>query len=233
MTEKRRGSRRAEQTSKPDAATVPTTEIETELLSGTCRVIVGIDEVGRGAWAGPLTVGAVAVGATELRRLPDGVRDSKQLSPQQRESLFEPLTDAVLAYSFGHVSSSECDELGLTRALALAAKRALGSLRSDFDSVMIDGLIDYTETNARCVVRGDAQCALIASASVLAKVTRDEWMKEAAVEHPGYGFEHNKGYVSPGHKAAVQRIGMSPIHRQSWNVALLEPVADDEQTSQV
>jgi ribonuclease HII len=227
MTGERRAARREAKKRTAHAATVPTIDVETELL-GSCRVIVGVDEVGRGAWAGPLTVGAAAVGASELRRLPEGVRDSKQLTPQQRESLFDPLIDALLGYSFGHVTASECDALGLTRALVLAAQRALGSLHLDFDSVIIDGSIDYTETNARCVVRGDAQCALVASASVLAKVTRDEWMKEAAVEHPGYGFEHNKGYVSAGHKAAVQRLGMSAIHRQSWNVALLEPMADEE-----
>jgi ribonuclease HII len=205
---------------------VPTIDVETELLSETCRVIVGVDEVGRGAWAGPLTVGAVAVGASELRRLPNGVRDSKMLTPRQRETLFDPLTEAVLAYAFGHATASECDALGISRALALAANRALTSLRMQFDAVIIDGSVDYTGTNARCVVDGDARCAIVASASVLAKVTRDEWMIDAAVEHPGYGFEHNKGYVSAAHRAAVERIGLSPIHRRSWNVALSGPMAD-------
>lgn len=208
------------------ATKLPTVDVETELLSGTCHIIVGVDEVGRGAWAGPLTVGAVAVGASELRRLPRGVRDSKSLTPMQRASLFDPLTEAVLAYAFGHVSASECDALGMSRALVLAAKRALSSLRTDFDAVLIDGSIDYTETNARCIVRGDEQCALVASASVLAKVTRDEWMIDAAIAHPEYGFEHNKGYVSAGHRAAVERFGLSAIHRRSWNVASLIPMAE-------
>lgn len=212
---------------------MPTIEVETELLSGTCRVVVGVDEVGRGAWAGPLTVGAVAVSASELRRLPNGVRDSKTLTPNQRASLFGPLSEAVLAYAFGHVAASDCDALGMTEALKLAAKRALSSLRTSFDAVIIDGKIDYTETNARCVVDGDALCATVASASVLAKVTRDEWMLDAAVEHPGYDFEHNKGYVSAAHRAAVKRIGLSPIHRKSWNVAWMDAEAADALPGQV
>lgn len=201
----------------------PTTELEQELLAGSCRVIVGIDEVGRGAWAGPLTVGAAAVSAAELSRLPPGVRDSKMLTPLQRWALYSPLADAVLAYALGHATPRECDLLGLTAALKLAARRALGALRVDFDAVIIDGPIDYTETNARCVVDGDATCALVASASVLAKVTRDEWMIDAALDYPGYLFEFNKGYISPAHRAAVASLGLSFIHRWSWNVATATP----------
>lgn len=205
---------------------LPTIELETELLAGNCRVIVGVDEVGRGAWAGPLTVGAVAIGASELRRLPGGVRDSKALTPQQRQALFEPLTDAVRAYALGHASAYECDALGVSRALVLAAKRALSSLRLAFDAVLIDGLVDYTDMNARCLVRGDERCVLVASASVLAKVTRDAWMIDAAIDHPGYGFDQNKGYVSAAHREAVERLGLSPIHRRSWNVAALVSMAE-------
>ena len=204
----------------------PTVDVETELLSGSCRVIVGVDEVGRGAWAGPLTVGAVAVSWSELRRLPDGVRDSKALTARQRESLYCPLTDAVRAYAFGHVSALECDAMGMSAALVLAAQRALSGLRSEFDTVIIDGPIDYTNTNARCVIDGDERCALVASASVLAKVTRDEWMIDAATDHPRYGFEHNKGYVSAAHRAAVGRFGLSPIHRRSWNVRSSDSVVE-------
>lgn len=206
----------------------PNVKVEEELLGGSERVIVGMDEVGRGAWAGPVTVGAVAVGARELRRIPRGVRDSKQLTPQQRESLYGPLTSSVLAYSFGHATASECDEFGLTMALKLAAHRSLCALRTGFDAVILDGAFDYTGASARCVVRGDQQCRLIAAASVLAKVTRDEWMIDAAVDHPGYGFEHNKGYISAGHRAAVEQIGFSPIHRRSWSVALFEQLEEAE-----
>jgi ribonuclease HII len=207
----------------PRAVTEPTTEVEENLLSGSCRVIVGVDEVGRGAWAGPLTVGAAAVGRAELFALPPGVRDSKMLTSLQRSALYGPISAAVRAYAFGHATPRECDLLGLTAALRLAARRALGALRTDFDAVIIDGPIDYTETNARCVVDGDATCALVAAASVLAKVTRDEWMIDAAIDYPGYFFECNKGYTTAAHRAAVARIGLSYIHRISWNVATGTP----------
>ncbi|MGA8295611.1 MAG: ribonuclease HII [Acidimicrobiales bacterium] len=202
----------------------PTRKVESELLAGPDRVVVGVDEVGRGAWAGPLTVGAAAVGAAELKRLPVGIRDSKALTSKQREALYGPLTETVRAYSLGHASSAECDELGMSLALRLAAHRALSRLRTAFDAVIVDGSFDFTGASARCVVRGDERCVLVASASIIAKVTRDEWMLDAAIDHPDYGFEHNKGYISAEHREAVERFGFSPIHRRSWSVALAEAV---------
>jgi ribonuclease HII len=177
-------------------------------------VVVGMDEVGRGAWAGPLTLAAVVL--PKQRRV-YRVRDSKQLTEAERETLFDRLTAWCAAWAVGHASAEECDELGMSEAQRLAARRALERLGPAPDRVLLDGRWDFVGgENVDRVVRGDAQCLSIATASILAKVTRDRLMREAENDHPWWWFEQNKGYPCPRHKAALRGVGPSAIHRRSW-----------------
>jgi ribonuclease HII len=177
-------------------------------------VIVGMDEVGRGAWAGPLTLAAVVL--PKQRRV-YRVRDSKQLTEPERETLFDRLTAWCDAWAVGHASAEECDTLGMSEAQRLAARRALERLGQQPDRVLIDGRWDFVGgDNVDRVVRGDAQCLSIATASILAKVTRDRLMREAGEDHPWWWFDQNKGYPCPRHKAALRGVGPSAIHRRSW-----------------
>jgi ribonuclease HII len=191
---------------------VPTLGLERELWQAGAGVVVGMDEVGRGAWAGPLTVGAAVLPAD--RRVYK-VRDSKMLTEEEREALFERVAGWCRAWAVGHASPEECDELGMSAAQRLAAQRALEGLGLVPDAVVLDGTWDFVG-GARCVAGGDASCLSIAAASVLAKVTRDRLMRTEAEHYPAYWFESNKGYPGPRHRAALQWLGPSVIHRRSW-----------------
>lgn len=178
------------------------------------EVVVGIDEVGKGAWAGPLTLGAVVV--PKDRRVYK-IRDSKMLTEGEREALFDRVVDWVDAWAVGHASAAECDELGMSDAQRLAASRALEGLGVAADHVLIDGNWDFIGNGCTTkIVKGDATCLSIAAASIIAKVTRDRMMRAASRHHPAYVFDQNKGYPCPRHKAALQTVGPSPIHRRSW-----------------
>jgi ribonuclease HII len=177
-------------------------------------VVVGVDEVGRGAWAGPISVGAAVV--PKQRRVYK-IRDSKMLTEDEREALFDRIAKWVEAWSVGHASHTECDELGMAQAQRLAAQRALAGLAVDPDHVLIDGNWDFVGTgNTVRIVRGDATSLSISAASILAKVTRDRIMRGLAPEFPGYNFAGNKGYPGPRHKAALAAMGPTTIHRRSW-----------------
>lgn len=176
--------------------------------------MVGLDEVGRGAWAGPLTIGAAVL--PRDRRV-YGVRDSKQLSEARREELFDRVADWCVAWSVGHASHEECDELGMSDAQRLAARRALEGLGLEPDMVLMDGNWNFVGGDrSRTIVKGDASCLSIATASILAKVSRDRIMRESAEHHPGYDFERNKGYPCPRHQLALAGYGPTAIHRRSW-----------------
>jgi len=191
----------------------PTTAVERDLWQSGCRVVVGMDEVGRGAWAGPLTVGAAIIPAD--RRIYK-IRDSKMLSEDEREAMFDRVA-AWCAWSIGHATAAECDAIGMSDAQRLAARRALDGLGQEPDAVLIDGRWDFVgHRNVKTLVRGDAVCLSIASASILAKVTRDRLMREEAEHYPHWSFASNKGYPDPRHTAALQWAGPSPIHRRSW-----------------
>jgi ribonuclease HII len=176
--------------------------------------VVGMDEVGRGAWAGPVSVGAAVL--PRHKRIYK-VRDSKMLTEAEREALFARLADWCVTWAVGHASPQECDELGMSAALSLAADRALQGLGVEPHHVLLDGNWDFaTGGRADLLVRGDARSLSIATASILAKVTRDRIMRREAEHYPVYGFERNKGYPEPTHKAALHAWGPAPIHRQSW-----------------
>lgn len=192
----------------------PSTEVERELWSTGHEVVVGIDEVGRGAWAGPLTVGAAVI-PTDRRVYK--VRDSKMLSEVEREAMFERIARWCRAWAIGHATPAECDVLGMADAQRLAARRALDGLGLAPDALLIDGTWRFVEgIETRMLVKGDARCLSIAAASILAKVTRDRMMRDDATSYAQWGFDSNKGYPDPRHQAALQWYGPSAIHRRSW-----------------
>jgi ribonuclease HII len=181
------------------------------------RVVCGIDEVGRGSWAGPVTVAAVVAPDQHLR----GVRDSKLLTPEERTACAARIRAWALAIGVGHASHRECDELGMTIALRRAAERALGQLEAHGvvpDRIVLDGNHDYLGRGerVRTIVKGDVTVLSVAAASVVAKVTRDALMAAEAEHFPAYGFESNRGYPAPLHRCALAAYGPSAIHRRSW-----------------
>jgi ribonuclease HII len=192
----------------------PSLDYERVLWDAGHDVVVGIDEVGRGAWAGPLTLGAAVI--PRDRRVYK-IRDSKMLTEREREAMFERIAAWCTAWSVGHATYAECDELGMSEAQRLAARRAIAGLGLVPDRVLVDGNWDFVGGGiTQRLVKGDARCLSIAAASILAKVTRDRMMRAEAEHHPYWDFEFNKGYPCPRHKAALQGLGPSAIHRRSW-----------------
>jgi ribonuclease HII len=187
---------------------------ERELWEAGHDVVVGVDEVGRGAWAGPIMVGAAVV--PKDKRLTK-VRDSKMLTEREREVMFDRIAAWCVAWAVGAASQEECDELGMSAAQKLAARRAIDGLGVVPDHVLIDGNWNFVGgSNVRKIIRGDSSSLSIAAASILAKVTRDRYMRGEAVHYPGYEFESNKGYPCPRHKAYLAGMGPSAIHRRAW-----------------
>ncbi len=199
------------------------------------EVVVGLDEVGRGALAGPVTVGAVVI--THAARPPKGLTDSKQLTPDERESLIIPLESWASAWSLGSASSREIDRWGLRVALAVAANRAMAGLSIIPTHALIDGpfnLLDaplrlenellevpelrYATLSHTTLIGGDSLSATIAAASVLAKVHRDRAMVGLSGEYPIYGWDANKGYGVPHHLAALIDEGPCCHHRLTWKL---------------
>lgn len=198
----------------PATRRAPSMSVERELWEAGHEVVVGMDEVGRGSWAGPLTVAAVVIPSD--RRV-NGIRDSKMLTPARREVLAERIRDWCRAVGVGHATAAECDDLGMSEAQRRAARRALEQLGCEPDSVLIDGKWDFVGNGrTRTMVKGDARCLSIAAASIVAKVSRDRIMMDEAEHYPAYGFDQNKGYPCPRHKIALQGYGPSAIHRRSW-----------------
>jgi ribonuclease HII len=200
---------------KPTKKDAPSLTLERELWATGHPIVVGMDEVGRGAWAGPLSVGAAVL--PQDRRVYK-VRDSKMLTELERERMFERVAGWCTAWSVGHASQEECDRLGMTAAQKLAAARAIDGLGlGEPDKVLVDGNWDFVARGTtQRVIKGDATCLSIAAASILAKVTRDRLMRLEAPHFPGYDFELNKGYPCPRHKAALRAFGPTSIHRRSW-----------------
>jgi ribonuclease HII len=199
---------------------VPHLRLERALWAEGKRYVVGIDEVGLGSWAGPLTVGAVVVDPT--RRVYK-VRDSKMLEPGQRQRIAPRIQQTCQAWAVGHATVEEIDRFGLSEARRRACRRALEGLGVEPDFHLVDGNWDFSGAGrgrARTIVKGDAISASIASASIVAKVIRDALMTEMAGDYPDYEWDQNKGYPSPRHKAALRELGPCPLHRR-----LFAPVA--------
>jgi ribonuclease HII len=179
-------------------------------------VVAGIDEVGRGAWAGPVTYAAVVLPSN--RRMYK-LRDSKILDPLRRAELAERILGFAVAVGIGHADNVEIDGLGMSTAMRLAARRAMDSLPVRPDVCLVDGSWDFLGgygTRNQRIVHGDSLSASIAAASIVAKVTRDEHMSLLCPRYPVYAFSRNKGYPSPEHKASLSEHGPCDLHRRSW-----------------
>ncbi|PON18972.1 ribonuclease HII [Candidatus Entotheonella serta] len=178
----------------------------------TC--VAGIDEAGRGPLAGPVVAAAVVL--PDESRI-DGLQDSKRLTAKQRDRVYEAILQHALDYGVGMVSSTEIDQLNILQAAREAMRRALSELQLQPDLALIDGNQKIDSGIAECtIVRGDARCASVAAASVVAKVTRDRLMTAYAARFPGYGFEQHKGYPTRAHYECLRALGPCAIHRLSF-----------------
>lgn len=209
----------------------PTLEVERALFADGATLVIGCDEVGRGAIAGPVAVG-LAVFLPDVDAMPQGLRDSKLLSEAKREALHPVVAEWTPNWAVGLADNAEVDSIGIIAGLGLSAIRALESLvvtgvPVESAILVLDGshdwltpaLADWHETSRPRVitrVKADRDCATVAAASVLAKVHRDRLMIEADGVHPGYDWVSNKGYASASHYAAIERLGSSALHRWSW-----------------
>lgn len=203
----------------------PTLDIETSMFATGATLVIGVDEVGRGAVAGPVAVGVhVVVAGTAV--FPDGLRDSKLLSEKKRESL-APLVGEWGAGAVGYGTAAEIDRLGIGAILGQAARRALLELHEagvpvGRAAILLDGSHDWlspalrSPLDVRTRVGADRTCASVAAASVRAKVARDELMRRAHEEHPQYAWASNKGYGSKAHYAGITEHGLTDLHRKTW-----------------
>jgi ribonuclease HII len=193
---------------------IPDYSLETAAHDAGFFRIAGVDEVGRGPLAGPVTAAAVVL---DRRAIPPGLNDSKKLGAKARAAL-NGLIHAQAEVSIAHASVAEIDEINILRASHLAMSRAIAGLDPPPDFVLIDGnlLPRGLTLPARAVVRGDARSVSIAAASIVAKICRDRLMVDLAQQHPGYGWETNAGYPSKSHKAALQNLGVTAHHRRSF-----------------
>lgn len=182
------------------------------------RYVAGLDEAGRGAWAGPVVAAAVILppDSESLRRQLAGVRDSKMLTPAEREALFPEIMRIALAVGIGMAGPEEIDAVGIVPATRMAMVRALEALAVPPEALIVDALALPVPLPQRVRVQADARCLSVAAASIVAKVTRDRWMAEMDRRYPGYGFAEHKGYGTPAHRRALQAHGPSPIHRRSF-----------------
>ena len=186
-------------------------EIESEL---PFELVCGVDEAGRGPLAGPVCAAAVILPKGLV--IP-GLNDSKKLSDKRRRELFPIIQHEAVSFGIAFASQEEIDEINILQATFLAMRRAMEQLNPQPEFALIDGNRE-TDFGVPCktVIKGDSLSANIAAASVLAKVTRDNWMMEAAEKYPGYGFEIHKGYGTKAHYAALEKLGPCPIHRRSF-----------------
>lgn len=189
-------------------------EIEHSFFARGYQVICGVDEAGRGSLAGPVCAAAVILPADII--IP-GLDDSKKLSDKRRRELFPIIQECALSYGIAMADHTEIDQMNILQATFLAMERAISQLSIKPDLALIDGnrCRDFG-VPAETVVCGDSRSASIAAASILAKVTRDDYMLQMAEQYPGYGFEIHKGYGTKAHYAALRQIGACPIHRTTF-----------------
>jgi ribonuclease HII len=225
----------------------PDLRVEKELLRSGYARLAAMDEVGRGALAGPVTIGVVVV-TPSIGRVPLGLRDSKLLTPAARERLVPPLRRWVGEWAIGHASAEEIDAFGIMTALRMAGRRAIASLPGPVDAVLLDGNHDYLNPPAQAAlfgdpatgaewspipvhlrIKADLRCAGVAAASVLAKTERDRLMTSFAVDYPEFGWAINKGYATPEHLAAIASCGPCQEHRRSWR--LTGPMVGDDEAA--
>ena len=191
-----------------------TMEKEMEIRAKGFTAVCGIDEAGRDPLAGPVV--ATAVILPEDIQLP-GVNDSKKITEKKREILFDFVKEHALAYGIGEASETEIDEINILQATFLAMRRAVEALQIPADYALVDGnRIQGLPVPAETVIGGDGKVLSIAAASILAKVTRDRYMRDMAAQYPEYGFEKHKGYGTKAHYAAIEQYGICPLHRKTF-----------------
>lgn len=210
----------------PKQGSDPRLEVEHAAREEGFEFIIGLDEVGRGAIAGPVAVGAAVV-ATQVAHFPEGLRDSKLLSEKKRDAIADVTRQWCFESAVGYSSATEIDALGITAMLGQAARRALLELHArgvaiERALILLDGAHDWLTPalhqplTVRTRVKADRDCASVAAASVLAKVERDALLREISIEHPQYGWDSNKGYGSALHYQAISEHGLTSWHRASW-----------------
>ena len=197
----------------------PTIEAEERFWRQGLVTVAGLDEAGRGPWAGPVWAGAVVL--PEMVGIPEslvGVRDSKVLTMQRREVLVERIRDVALAVGDGSASAGEIDALGIVSATRLAMQRAIEALGMMPQALILDAItLPHVALPQDSFPSADARSIMVAAASIIAKVLRDRWMVEhAEVQYPGYGFAQHKGYGTRQHQEALDRLGVCPLHRRSF-----------------
>lgn len=191
----------------------PTFDLETQLKAEGYEKIAGVDEAGRGPWAGPVVAAAVIL---TPGRIPDGLHDSKKLSAKSRESLFDKIKDGA-DVGVGLSDPNEIDQHNILQATFLAMQRAVANLDEQPDMAIVDGkLLPGLPCAAQAVIKGDSRCLSVAAASIIAKVTRDRIMTDLALEFPDYGWERNKGYGTQDHQNGLAAAGVTPHHRRSF-----------------
>lgn len=200
--------------------TGPSLRFERQLRREGYALVAGIDEVGRGAWAGPVVAAAVILplGRPRLAAALRGVNDSKQLTARQRERLFDVIRSVALAVGVGGAGAGEVDRDGVAPATRAAMQRAVAMLAPQPEALLVDAVDLRAEAPLpqRAIIRGDALCLSIAAASIIAKVSRDRWMAALEARYPGYGFARHKGYGTAAHAAALARLGVCDLHRRSY-----------------
>ena len=196
----------------------PNLHFETQFWHNGLELVAGLDEAGRGALAGPVTVGAIVLPPDpHLLRTRRGVRDSKQMTSLARSRRVDEIRAAARAWSLGWASAAEIDELGISAATRLAAERAIVALPLSPHAILTDFRLNpETDLPFVSLVKGDQKSLSIACASVLAKTARDALMLDLDAQHPGYGLAKHKGYGTASHRAALERLGHSPIHRKTF-----------------
>ena len=202
----------------------PTLDVEREFFANGARIVAGMDEVGRGAIAGPVTIGVVAIDAN-VGEIPAGLRDSKLMTPKRREAMVPVAKEWGIAWATGSATAAEIDKFGIVTSLGLAASRALQNLGITPDVVILDGNTAFLMEEAggpRIVTRikADQDCACVSAASVIAKVERDTLMTQLHEQFPHYGWEGNKGYGAAVHTDAIKNHGVTDLHRKSWNLGV-------------
>lgn len=199
----------------------PTLALENKLLKAGANFVAGVDEVGRGALAGPVTVG-ISVVDLSVGKVPAKLRDSKLISKSVRENLVPEIAKWVKEYAIGHASPTEIDRHGIVGALFIAWRRAFENLKTKPEQVILDGkhnwLAAEESIKVTMKIKADQSCASVAAASVLAKVERDRLMQAASENYPEYGFAKNVGYGSAAHMSALKTFGATEFHRRSWNL---------------
>jgi ribonuclease HII len=201
---------------------IPTLTLEKTLAKAVGGLICGVDEAGRGPWAGPVSAAAVILNP---RRVPKGIDDSKVLTAARREELEVEIKARAVAWGVGFASVDEIAELNILHATGLAMCRAIKALSAQPAAALVDGNYRFKlPCEVQTVVGGDGLSLSIAAASILAKTARDRLMIQLDAEFPGYGFASHKGYNAPIHQAALRELGPCPAHRRGWSPirALLE-----------